>query len=295
MQDTIETESPPRKAKSTGTAKLPKVKKPPTSVLNAVVKRAENKVTVAKFSEKTADMIEAKRAKEKLARAEALKVKRSAAAKESAGKADKASQGYWARRKDAVYLKAAREMCGRYLRQGDAVLDVGSNRTPTLTWHRKKATRLVSVDLRNPYRGKGIESIAGDFFDYPSDPPFELVTCFQVLEHVPDAHAFAQKILATGKTCVVSVPYKWPKGKCKWHIHDPVDEVKMLGWFGKAPVEMFIAREDTAVSDRLICVYEGNPGMAVPEPTVRQPLEKSGNVRGFFASIASKLKLGKAG
>jgi hypothetical protein len=91
------------------------------------------------------------------------------------------------------------------------------------------------------------------------------------------------------------VPYKWPKGKCKWHIHDPVDEVKMLGWFGKAPLEVFIAREETNDSDRLICVYEGNPGMAVPEPTIRQPLEKSGNVRGFFASIASKLKLGKAG
>jgi hypothetical protein len=291
MEKTIDTAPPSTEAKTTPKSKLPKVKKPPSSVLDAVVRRAENKSTLARFSEKTAPLVEAKRAKERAAKREAVKV-----AKASTQAGDKAvvPQGYWAKRKDSVYLKAAREMCGRYLRQGDAVIDVGSNRTPTLTWHRKKARRLVSVDLRNPYRGKGVEPIAGDFFDYPSDPPFELVTCFQVLEHVPDAHAFAQKLLATGKTCVVSVPYRWPKGKCKWHIHDPVDEVKMLGWFGKAPLETFIAREETANSDRLICVYEGSPGMAVPAPKVRQPLEKTGNVRGWFANIAAKLKLGKA-
>jgi hypothetical protein len=277
MEKTIDTTAPSRKMKGPP-PKLPKVKKPPTSVMNAVVKRAESKSKLAKFDEKTAPLLEAKREKELLAKRAAAKAEKLAA--KAAGLHLKKS--YWEGRKDSVYLKAARDICARHLKKHDAVLDVGSNRTPTITWHRKKARRLVSVDLRNPYRGKDVESIAGDFFDYPSEPGFELVTCFQVLEHVPDAHAFAQKLLATGRTCIVSVPYKWPKGKCKWHIHDPVDQVKMLGWFGKAPLEIFIAREETADSDRLICVYEGNLPPVAAEPVAEKP-------RSWAAALAGKL------
>jgi hypothetical protein len=239
--------------------KLPKTKKPPASVLKAVVKRAESKSGLAKLPPKTPET------------------------QESAAEPVKAAKkkGYWARRKDAVYLKAAKDLCAKYFVDGGSVLDVGSNRTPTLEWHRARASRLVSVDLRNPYRGSGVEAIAGNFFDFDDSKPFDMVTCFQVLEHVPDAHAFAQKLLSTGKIVVVSVPYKWPKGKCKWHIHDPVDEVKMMGWFGQAPIEAFIAVESDVSSDRLIQVYR--------KEVAKQPAGWRSKLAGTLSKLADSL------
>src|SRR5690554_3418764 len=58
---------------------------------------------------------------------------------------------YWEKRKDWVYLHVARIICARFAQGPGSVLDVGSNRTPTLEWHRPSATRLVSLDLRRPY------------------------------------------------------------------------------------------------------------------------------------------------
>ncbi|WP_295612374.1 methyltransferase domain-containing protein [uncultured Lamprocystis sp.] len=164
------------------------------------------------------------------------------------------STKYWDDRKDNIYLYAARKICEKFSRP-DSVIDVGSNGTPTLEWHRSHASRLVSIDLRNPYRAKGVESITQNFFDYPAAQSFDLVTCFQVLEHVPEPRDFAQKLLQLGKVLVVSVPYQWPKGKCIYHIHDPVNEEKMLAWFQRTPDFSYIARELNKV-ERLIQVYK---------------------------------------
>jgi hypothetical protein len=278
METTLDPAPAIRKPKAPSLAKLPKLKQPPASVMNAVVKRAEKKTTLAKFSEKTAPLLEARREKELAARRAAAKNGK-APVKTDVSK----EKVHWDHRKSPIYMAAAREICARHLRPNDAVLDVGSNRTSTLSWHRKKARRMVSIDPRNPYRGQGVESVAADFLDYPAEQHFELVTCLQVLQHVRDAHAFAQKLLAMGDTCVVSVPYKWPKGKCKWHLHDPIDELKLLGWFGKQPLERFIAREDGRDSDRLVHVYAGHPPPA--------PAGKPTATKGGLAALAAKLGL----
>ena len=164
------------------------------------------------------------------------------------------SSAYWESRKDSIYLYVARQICLKYASSSKTVMDVGSNGTPTLEWHREGAERLVSLDLRKPYISAGIESIKQDFFDYQSNEKFDLVTCFQVLEHVPNPKEFANKLLALAKTLVVSVPYQWPEGKCKWHIHDPVSEDKLADWFSKAPKFSYICRELNGV-ERLIQVY----------------------------------------
>jgi len=161
---------------------------------------------------------------------------------------------YWEARKASIYLYVAKAICQKYGAQPTSVIDIGSNGTPTLEWHRKWATRLVSLDLRNPYSAPGVESMTKNFFDYYPAERFDLVTCFQVLEHVRDPKLFAQKLLDIGKVVVVSVPYKWRAGACKYHIHDPVDEEKMGVWFGKTPSYSYIARELNNV-DRLIQVY----------------------------------------
>jgi 2-polyprenyl-3-methyl-5-hydroxy-6-metoxy-1,4-benzoquinol methylase len=161
---------------------------------------------------------------------------------------------YWEQRKDSIYLHAAQLICRKFAASANSVIDVGSNGTPTLEWHRPTARTLVSLDLRRPYVAEGVVSLAGDFLKRRFDEKFDLATCFQVLEHVPNATAFAQKLLEVGSTVVVSVPYKWKAGTTKGHVHDPVDEDKMLGWFGKAPVYSYIAHELNG-RIRLIHVY----------------------------------------
>ena len=170
-------------------------------------------------------------------------------------KGKKKAGSYWQRRRRSIYLFAARQICANRCGKPKSVLDVGSNATPTLEWHRKTATRLVSVDLRRPYAADGVESLKCDFLKYEPDIRFDLVTCFQVLEHVPDPQAFATKLLELSGIAVVSVPYKWPKGKCKYHLHDPVDARKMLKWFGREPDFSYVATELNSVN-RLIHVYK---------------------------------------
>jgi hypothetical protein len=162
---------------------------------------------------------------------------------------------YWENRKDSIYLFAAREICRRYCPTPNAVIDVGSNQTPTLEWHRETAERLVSVDLRRPYVADHVESVVCDFLEYRTDQKFDLATCFQVLEHIGDPEPFAQKLLEIGNTVIVSVPYRWQKRKCKYHLHDPVDRKKMLTWFGREPRFTYVATELHKVQ-RLIHVYE---------------------------------------
>lgn len=161
---------------------------------------------------------------------------------------------YWEARKDAIYLFAARMICNKYAGVTHSVIDIGSNRCPTLEWHRNYASELTSIDLRNPYTGPGIISIADDFLSYEFDKKFDLATCFQVLEHVSLPEIFAQKLLEVAKILVVSVPYKWPLGACKYHINDPVDNKKMFEWFKRNPSFSYIAREFSK-KERLIHVY----------------------------------------
>jgi 2-polyprenyl-3-methyl-5-hydroxy-6-metoxy-1,4-benzoquinol methylase len=164
---------------------------------------------------------------------------------------------YWEQRKDAIYIYITKQICRKSCFNPISVIDIGSNSTPTLEWHRKNGVRLVSLDLENPYISEGVESIRADFIDYILDQRFDLLTCLQVLEHVEEPEKFAQKLLNSGKVLVVSVPYKWSKGACVYHIHDPVDEKKMFDWFGKPAVFSYIAKELSGV-ERLIQVYHGN-------------------------------------
>ena len=77
-----------------------------------------------------------------------------------------------------------------------------------------------------------------------------------MLEHIPDARAFARKLLESADTLIVSVPYRWRKGRVKHHPNDPVDERKMLDWFGREPTYSYICTEVQGGERRLICVFE---------------------------------------
>lgn len=180
------------------------------------------------------------------------------------------TEGYWEKREDDIYLFATRQICKRFCEKPERVLDVGSNNTPILEWFRSSANTLVSLDISTPYQQSGITSLKADFLTYPIEDSYDLVTCFQVLEHIPNARAFAQKLLSLAPIVVVSVPYMWPQGACTEHVHDPVNEEKLLDWFGQVPIFKYLVTELNGVR-RLILVYEGqlkklsvdNPGKKV--------------------------------
>lgn len=82
----------------------------------------------------------------------------------------------------------------------------------------------------------GIEAIRQDFFAYEPKQEFDIVCCFQVLEHIQDVESFCQKLLRLSRNLViVSVPYMWEKGWCKSHVQDPINYDKLVSWFGYEP------------------------------------------------------------
>ena len=99
----------------------------------------------------------------------------------------------------------------------------------------------------------GVELITADFYKWTPSKAYDVVLCLQVLEHLSRPATFAKKLFHTGKHVIISVPYKWPKGTCKYHVQDPIDEAKIRGWTGRDPDEEYIIRDGGR--ERIVCVY----------------------------------------
>jgi SAM-dependent methyltransferase len=165
-----------------------------------------------------------------------------------------ASDGYWEGRKNFRYYQEVIRMARTYAARANSVLDVGPHQTPfvaQLNWIKKK----TAIDLEQMPRIRGVDCIQGDFLQFESTEPFDLVLCMQVLEHLDDPARFANKLLQTGRTLIISVPYCWPEGFCEWHVQDPVDEAKVRKWIGRDWLEHSIS-EDADGLRRLVAVYD---------------------------------------
>lgn len=167
------------------------------------------------------------------------------------------SLAYWRDRQDLLYYQVVRQLVEGLGQGAGSMLDVGSAACPYLDWFPQIPVR-VSLDIERPHRAAGVESITADFLKWRTDRRFDIVTCLQVMEHVDDPAAFATKLLAVGRTVIVSVPHAWPPGSVDGHRHDPVTERKMRSWFGREPNFSYVCREVLTHSDRLIQVYEPN-------------------------------------
>lgn len=163
---------------------------------------------------------------------------------------------YWHKRQHMLYYQAVKALVVDLGKGATSAVDVGSAGCPFLDWLPHAAVR-TSVDWGTPYRGPGVTPVKADFLTWEPDRRYDIVTCLQVLEHIPDAKAFAQKLLAIGDTVIISVPYKWEPGRVRTHVQDPVDEEKVLSWFGREPNFSYICREVKNDSERLIHVYDG--------------------------------------
>jgi hypothetical protein len=162
---------------------------------------------------------------------------------------------YWGRRQHMLYYQVVRIIAQVLAKDARSVIDIGSWDVPTLDWFPDTPDR-TSLDLRMPYRADGIQSVTADFLTWQPDRTYDLALCLQVLEHVPDAGAFAQKLLEVAKVVVISVPFRWPEWKNPHHVHDPVTLDKITTWFGRQPSFAYPVPEPTSGVERLVCVFD---------------------------------------
>lgn len=166
-----------------------------------------------------------------------------------------AANTYWEERKNVLYYQVVRVLVDGLSKGAKSIIDVGSAGCPYLDWFPAIPVK-TSIDLKRPYEAPGVKSFTGDFLSWEVDQRYDIATCLQVMEHVPPVERFAQKLLSLADIVVVSVPYKWEKGRTKSHVHDPVDEEKLFSWFGRRPNFEYVVREVVAPVDRIIHVYD---------------------------------------
>lgn len=114
----------------------------------------------------------------------------------------------------------------------DSIMDVGCGGTDVvLTGDFKNRTVVNKQKLNVEYPNTNV--IIGDWLDV-SVCEHEIVTCCQVLEHLETEKIkpFIDKLQEKSKYLIVSVPYLWKKGACRYHKQDPINKEKFFGWFG---------------------------------------------------------------
>ncbi len=161
------------------------------------------------------------------------------------------TQNYVEQRAHLKYYEALRYLLAGLTKGTKNIIDVGSNGVDMLS-HLNVPLK-YSLDLRNPCTAEGIVPIKEDWLKYNVEEKFDVVCCFQVLEHVADATDFAQKLLSSAKILIVSVPYYWAAGSCKYHVHDPVSEEKLYSWFKRHYDFSMIVHDNER--QRLILIY----------------------------------------
>jgi len=159
---------------------------------------------------------------------------------------------YYNERKDSNYYKKVIEIINSFS-EISSVIDIGARRSPVLE-DIDKSIYKCSLDIQ-PIKeySKEINMITVDFLKWDPDRKYDIALCLQVLEHLDNPKKFAQKLFSVGKIVIISVPYKWPKNFCKYHVQDPVDETLIKEWVERDPNMSYIITDKSV--KRIICVY----------------------------------------
>jgi hypothetical protein len=163
---------------------------------------------------------------------------------------------YWEERKHFKYYKFVEKWIKK-ISPGDSIIDVGSADTQiVLAGNFKK--RIV-IDKSGLYKElPNVEYFYGDFLKWKPTLVADLVLCLQVLEHQGDDEVidFTKKLFKIGKNIIISIPYKWEKGRLKSHKQDPINMKKLETWTGRKPDKYKFIKEKG--SKRLIALYYNN-------------------------------------
>ena len=160
-----------------------------------------------------------------------------------------------------AYTEAAK------LAEGRSVLDVGCNDGYGTVLLAARARSAAGVDVsstaieaaraREPGGAIDFHVTDGQHLDFP-DGSFELVTAFQVIEHVADVSGFlaeVDRVMAPGATLVLTTPnaaIRLDPGMAPWnpfHVHEyTADELRRIlaGRFDRVEVEGLFAPEPIA-------------------------------------------------
>ncbi len=164
----------------------------------------------------------------------------------------------WNFRSHQRYYRRTIKLAKRFAPWARSVLDVGSNNSQyieRLDWiaHRERLDLLALQPI------EGVIDTRSDFMEFEPGRAYDLVLCLQVIEHLQDPAAFCQKLLASGRVVIISVPYQWPANAKEDHLHDPVDEAKLKSWTGRRPLRQEIVKDfEGPCSLRLVTLYAGD-------------------------------------
>ena len=175
--------------------------------------------------------------------------------------------GYWARRQRYPYYARALAMGRRWCAAPSTVLDVGPSDCEYAFSFLPDA-KVTLIDLAPTFEAvpAGARFIHGDFTQVQI-PPHDLVFCLQVLEHVPDPSASAQRLLTAARgALIVSVPLEL--------VHPipamrraPIDRSVLRAWFGRSRQDEEVVRGEVYRGvrwDRIVQVYAGPAPRVAP-------------------------------
>lgn len=164
---------------------------------------------------------------------------------------------YWRNRTDLLYYQYMRYIIRCIATDATSIIDVGSGNSPYLEWFGWIPEK-VSVDLKVPYSSEKVTPITGNILDLSFEKKYDILTCMQVLEHVPEPTRFARRLTDLSDLLLISVPHKWPKGSVKSHVNDPVTLEDVIAWFGRKPNYHLVVREPFMgqKGERLFAIFD---------------------------------------
>jgi hypothetical protein len=158
---------------------------------------------------------------------------------------------YYKKRKDFHYYKQVQSMLSK--NDFSSIIDVGSRKSPVME-HLDDDIYKAMLDIKPINPIPNIHMITADFYTWTPDRKYDVALCLQVLEHLDRPKEFVEKLFQVAAITIISVPYKWPKGSCKYHVQDPIDQHKIHTWAGRDPDEMHIVKDNG--KKRIICLYK---------------------------------------
>lgn len=165
---------------------------------------------------------------------------------------------YSEKRKDLKYYEKSLQIIEaiKDANSSKSIIDIGG-------WggafvNRTTLDKKVCLDIRNRKAldvSEDVTVIIDDFLKW-NIQRHDIACCMQVLEHISDEYVeeFAEKLFKVADHVIISVPYRWKKGFCKYHKQDPINYTKLKVWVKRDPTESHIIK-DKDKAKRLICYY----------------------------------------